>query len=498
MSVIVPKWVKDAVFYQIFPDRFAKSDAVAKPTNIQPWGLPPTASHYQGGDLMGIVERLDYLTDLGVNALYLNPIFQSASNHRYHTHDYFRVDPLLGGDQALRTLIKKAHSQGVRVILDGVFNHASRGFFQFNDILESGNASPWLDWFKITDWPLSPYNLEKPANYESWWDQRQLPKFNTDNAEVREFLMSVAEYWIKVFDVDGWRLDVPGDITSAGFWEEFRRRTKAVNYDAYLVGEIWHEAPEWLMGDRFDALMNYSLSEAIIAFLAGDRVPQILLEGKTLKPFPRIQAKEFGRRLQHLLDLYDWEVTQVQFNLVDSHDTPRLISLARGDVTTVELALLLQMTLPGAPCIYYGDEIGIRGTTDYDLPFRDTDARWPFPWHERSHWNEKLLDYFKVAISLRHKYPSLRGGRFSQEHAEGSCFVFSRGGGGERLIIGLNAGESSTEIELNVGEYFSDGSTLSTVFGPTSESYSVQGGRLTLAIPARTGVVLAPANQPAI
>lgn len=430
MSVSVPKWVKDAVFYQIFPDRFAKSDIVAKPTNIQPWGNPPKADHYHGGDLMGIVEHLDYLTGLGINALYLNPIFQSASNHRYHTHDYFKVDPLLGGDTALRTLVQKAHRQGVRIILDGVFNHASRGFFQFNDILENGSASPWLDWFKITGWPLSPYNTEKPANYESWWDQRQLPKFNTDNPEVREFLMSVAEYWIKEFDVDGWRLDVPGDITTAGFWEEFRRRTKAVNSESYLVGEIWHEGPEWLMGDRFDALMNYPLSEAIIAFLSGDSVPQILLEGKALKPFPRIQAMEFGRRLRRLFDLYDWEVIQVQFNLIDSHDTPRLISLARGDVTTVEMALLMQMTLPGAPCIYYGDEIGIRGTTDNDAPFRDSDARWPFPWHDRSLWNEKLLEYYRAAVSLRHKYPSLRGGRFVEEHAEGSCYVFSRECGG--------------------------------------------------------------------
>jgi cyclomaltodextrinase len=496
MSVNVPKWVKDAVFYQIFPDRFAKSDVVDKPTNIQPWGFPPTADHYHGGDLMGIVEHLDYLTDLGINALYLNPIFQSASNHRYHTHDYYQVDPLLGGDHAFRTLIEKAHRQGIRVILDGVFNHASRGFFQFNDILENGRASPWLDWFKITDWPLSPYNAQKPANYESWWDQRQLPLFNTDNPEVREFLMRVAEYWIKTFGVDGWRLDVPGDITTAGFWEEFRRRTKAVNSETYLVGEIWHEGPEWLTGDRFDALMNYPLSEVIIAFLSGDSVPQILLAGKSLRPYPRIQAKEFGRRLRHLFGMYDWEVTQAQFNLVDSHDTPRLISLARGDVTTVEMALLLQMTLPGVPCIYYGDEIGIRGTTDYDAPFRDADARWPFPWHDRSLWNEELLEQYKAAVSLRHKFSSLRVGRFSQEYAQGSCYVFSRSSREERLIIGLNAGESSAEIKLNVGEYFSEGSILSVVFGATRDAYTVHAGRLSVTIPARTGIVLALSNQP--
>jgi cyclomaltodextrinase len=490
-----PEWVKDAIFYQIFPDRFAKSDTVVKPANIQQWGSPPTPAQYQGGDLIGIVEHLDYLTDLGVNALYLNPIFQSASNHRYHTHDYFRVDPLLGGDDALRKLVQKAHGKGIRVILDGVFNHASRGFFQFNDILENGDASPWLDWFKVQGWPLSPYNLERPANYESWWDLRQLPKFNTDNPEVREFLMSVAEYWIRSFDVDGWRLDVPTDITTKGFWEEFRRRTKAVNSEAYLIGEIWQEAPEWLTGDRFDALMNYPLSEAIIAFLAGDKVPQILLEGKPLKPYPQIQAKEFGDRLLHLFHSYDWDVVQVQLNLVDSHDTPRLISLARGDVTTVELALLLQMTLPGSPCIYYGDEIGIRGTTDYDAPFSDVDSRWPFPWHDRSLWNDALLETFKTIIALRHDYPAFREGRFSQLYAGGSCYVFSRGSDSERLITGLNAGNTRVEVQLDVGDYFSDGTVLETVFGGSGQSCLVQNGLLRLAIPARKGVVLAPTDQ---
>ena len=166
-----PQWAKDAVFYQIFPDRFARSTAVPKPGNLQPWGERPSSHHFQGGDLLGIVEHLDYLIDLGVNALYLNPIFQSASNHRYHTHDYYRVDPILGGDEALRTLIQEAHKRDVRVVLDGVFNHASRGFWPFHHVLENGGDSPYLDWFYIEDWPLNPYpNGEGiDANYGAWW-----------------------------------------------------------------------------------------------------------------------------------------------------------------------------------------------------------------------------------------------------------------------------------------------------------------------------------------
>ncbi|MGW8319240.1 MAG: alpha-amylase family glycosyl hydrolase, partial [Candidatus Promineifilaceae bacterium] len=170
-----PGWVKDAVFYQIFPDRFAKSAHLPKPAHLQPWGSRPTDHGYMGGDLVAVAEHLDYLTDLGINAIYLNPVFQSASNHRYHTHDYFQVDPLLGGNQALRALVDRAHSSGVRIVLDGVFNHASRGFFQFHDILENGQQSPWLDWFVIERWPLAPYAFHRPPNYACWWGNRALP-----------------------------------------------------------------------------------------------------------------------------------------------------------------------------------------------------------------------------------------------------------------------------------------------------------------------------------
>ena len=238
-----PAWVKDAVFYQIFPDRFARSGRVPKPANLLPWQAPPSPQGFHGGDLLGIAEHLDYLADLGVNAIYLTPIFQSACNHRYHTHDYEKVDPLLGGNPALRELVSKAHARNIRIVLDGVFNHASRGFFQFNDILENGPHSPWLEWFHVEKWPLAPYDGSRPANYTGWADNRSLPKFNTGNPQVREFLFGIAEFWIREYDIDGWRLDVPAEITTPGFWEEFRRRVKAVKPDAYLVGEIWREAP---------------------------------------------------------------------------------------------------------------------------------------------------------------------------------------------------------------------------------------------------------------
>ncbi|MDQ4076286.1 MAG: glycoside hydrolase family 13 protein [Chloroflexota bacterium] len=489
MAIETPEWVKDAVFYQIFPERFAKSDRVMKPNNLQPWASQPTQEGYQGGDLLGVMEHLDFLEELGINAIYLNPIFQSASNHRYHTHDYYQVDPLLGGNEALRELVEAAHARGIRIVLDGVFNHASRGFFQFNDILEHGPHSAWLDWFFIEDWPLAPYDGEKPANYVGWRGNRALPKLNTDNPQVREFLMRVAEYWIRAFDIDGWRLDVPAEIETEGFWEEFRDRVKAIKPDAYIVGEIWREAREWLQGDRFDATMNYEFTSAVLAFTAGDRVSHALTKDRSYDPYPGIDAEQFGAHIQRVLNLYDWEVTLVQLNILDSHDTARVISIARGDKATLRLATLFQMTYPGAPCIYYGDEIALRGTYEYDEPHEDADARWAFPWHDKEQWDMEMLAYFKELIALRHAHRVLRRGHYYELYAEGDVYAFARRNDDETLVIALNVAEEPREIAVPVGAYFHDGLHLKPLFGQGQAS-AVDDGEMRLSLPAREGVVL--------
>jgi cyclomaltodextrinase / maltogenic alpha-amylase / neopullulanase len=489
-NITTPDWVKDAVFYQIFPDRFAMSDRVEKPHHLQSWGSQPTQEGYQGGDLLGVVERLDYLVDLGVNAIYFTPVFQSASNHRYHTHDYEKVDPLLGGNEALRALVEAAHQRNIRIVLDGVFNHASRGFFQFNDILENGPHSAWLDWFLVEDWPLSAYDGDRPANYVGWVGNRALPKLNTDNPQVREFIMRIAEFWLREYDIDGWRLDVPFEIRTEGFWEEFRRRVKAVKADAYIVGEVWEEAQQWLQGDRFDAVMNYLFASAVIAFTAGERVSQALTEGRSYNPYPGIDAVAFGERIQRLLDLYDQEVNQVQLNLLDSHDTARLLSLARGDKATVRLATLFQMTYPGAPSVYYGDEIGIRGTGAYDEPHQDPDARWAFPWHAPEQWDHDLLAYFKKVIALRHGRAVLRRGHFYQLYAQERVFAFARHSNEETVVVVLNAGDEDAVFNLGVGAYFGDGTILQPIFGE-GRIDAIIDGEAAVSIPARQGLVLA-------
>src|SRR6476469_1236110 len=278
MPVDTPAWARDAVFYQVFPDRFASSERVRKPGPLEPWDVPPTNTGFKGGDLLGIVEHLPYLEDLGVDALYLNPVFSSASNHRYHTYDYFTVDPLLGGDDALRELLDAAHGRGMRVILDGVFNHTGRGFWPFHHVLETGAASPYRGWFHFDQGALDagrpilaypPFGT--PAHeigYAAWWGIPALPQLNASDPAVRAYLMTVAEHWLR-FGIDGWRLDVPDEIHEPGFWEEFRTRCRAIRPDAYLVGEIWRVAPDWLAGDRFDAVMDYPLAEAILGFAGG-------------------------------------------------------------------------------------------------------------------------------------------------------------------------------------------------------------------------------------
>ncbi|MEM7064311.1 MAG: glycoside hydrolase family 13 protein [Cyanobacteria bacterium P01_B01_bin.77] len=443
MQIQTPDWVKHAVFYQIFPDRFARTQRrpllPAMQVPLEPWESEPTGSGYKGGDLWGVAENLDYLQDLGVNAIYFTPIFQSASNHRYHTHDYYQVDPLLGGNQAFTDLLDAAHQREIKVVLDGVFNHASRGFFFFNDILENGPTSPWLDWFKVEGWPLSAYDGAKSANYESWYDNRALPEFNHDNPQAREYIMQIAEYWLRQ-GIDGWRLDVPFDVKAEGFWQEFRQRVKAINPEAYIVGEIWTDARQWLDGTQFDGVMNYLFTGPVLAFTAKERVVMSLVEQPAYFPYPALDAQGYAQAIEVLLALYPWEIQLTQLNLLSSHDIARALTVISDDQASFELAVLLQLTFPGAPSIYYGDEVGLAGA-------HDPDCRRSFPAEEN--WNRSLLTLHKELIALRHAHPALRTGTYQTLVAEGELYVFARHHDQETLVVVVNAAETSGQIVLS-------------------------------------------------
>ena len=479
-----PGWVKDAVFYQIFPDRFAASDRLDKPHGLQDWEAPPTYHAYKGGDLLGIAEHLDHLADLGITAIYLNPIFQSGSNHRYHTHDYFHVDPLLGGNDAFDELLAACRDRGIRVILDGVFNHASRGFFQFHDVLENGPESPWVDWFHVYDWPLHPYDDAEPANYAAWWGIKALPKFNTDNPQVREYLMQVGEFWARK-GIDGWRLDVPEEIQTPGFWEEFRRRVRAVNPDLYIVGEIWANAAHYVSdGTRFDATMNYQLTTAIIAFAVGERVdPETSLDNPWYDIMPAIDAASYADRIDRLLASYPTHAHLANLNLLDSHDTSRILSIASGDRASVVLSLVLLLTFPGAPCLYYGTEVGLAGG-------RDPDNRRGFPW-DRETWDDELLATTKELIALRARHDALRSPHYRRvwpppaDHGVMMSVYERRGDDGEILLVAVNAGTSRETLSLPLSDF--GGGRLEPVWGDAEVEHGEHNARLS--VPARGAAV---------
>jgi cyclomaltodextrinase / maltogenic alpha-amylase / neopullulanase len=480
VHVLTPDWVKDAVFYQIFPDRFATSIHVEKPPHLEPWEAPPTTHGFKGGDLLGVVEHLDYLTDLGVDALYFCPIFQSTANHRYHTHDYYQVDPILGGNAAFKLLLDEAHRRGMRIVLDGVFNHASRGFYQFNHLLENGQASPYLDWFPAPTFPLHAYD-SGPAGYQAWWGLKALPKFNHANPQVRAFLFGVAEYWIEQ-GIDGWRLDVPGEIDDDTFWREFRRRVKAKNPDAYIVGEIWHRADRWLVGDQFDAVMNYQFTRACCGFFVDlDETTRTLTHGHSYGMIDKYDARQFAQRLEEILTWYPGAIAYAQMNLLGSHDTARFLTIARGDTSALKLSYLTMMTYPGAPMIYYGDEVGMEGG-------RDPDCRRAMLW-DQSRWNHDLLAAVKRYIALRKQYAALwRGGAYAHLYAQGMVYVFARQRDRQTVIVGLNAGSSEAKLDLDVHLLLPDGGHVRAEW--SGQQYTVTDGLVRgISIPARDGCV---------
>ncbi len=422
----VPRWAQGPVAYQVFPDRFRNGDPSNDPPGTRPWRYEPLAPPegwfvYYGGDLRGLRDTLGYLRDLGISVLYLNPIFASPSNHGYDITDYFQINPRLGTLADFDSLLARAHRLGIRVLLDGVFNHCSDQHPFFQDVRERGPESPYYSWFIIKRWPFPERFDEshKPLDYyECWWGFGSLPKWNHQNPQVREYLLKAAEFWTRR-GIDGWRLDVPNEVPH-DFWKAFRQRLRAIQPDLYLVGEIWQIGPEWLQGDEFDALMNYPLANAVRDLVLG-----------------RISAHEFRQQVQAVYMAYPPEVHSVLFNLLDSHDTPRILTQLGGDTARLRLAVVLQMTLPGMPVVYYGDEVGMLGD-------KDPDCRRAFPWApqvQRRH----VYQMYRTLIHLRNQWPALQRGDL-RWHPQG--VVFERTLGNQRVLVAVNPERVSVGLPL--------------------------------------------------
>lgn len=475
-----PDWVKDAIFYQIFPDRFAPSPRLQKSPLLQPWESPPTPRGYKGGDLYGVIEHLHHIESLGFNALYLNPVFRAASNHRYNTHDYYQVDPMLGGNEALRELIDVCHRRGIKVLLDGVFNHVGRGFFQFQDILENGDRSPYVNWFHVHSFPIDAYGSDRAEGYAGWWNMASLPKLNTSNPMVREYLWNVATHWL-AFGIDGWRLDVPNEIDDDEFWRVFRGRCRSVNPQCYLAGEIWGDPARWVRGDQFDGVMNYSLAKLILGLAGADSLDHDEIKRSGYHLIQPLTVENYAHHVERVFAGSSDRQAPVHLNLLGSHDTPRLLTMLGRDHSAVRLALMLQMTYPGAPCLYYGDEIGLEGG-------HDPDNRRAMPWNQLRVWNHALLTYTRKLIQLRQQHIALRHGTLRTLLARDGAYVFARELPEESLLVALNFNRHAVPMNLRYPSREKVKTPLHDLMG--SLLLREKDGDLTCsAFPARSGAI---------
>ncbi|MEH6992575.1 alpha-glycosidase [Neobacillus drentensis] len=422
-----PEWVKDTVWYQIFPERFAKGNKETDPEGVVPWGSEdPTPTNFFGGDIEGVIQNIPYLKKLGISGIYFTPIFKAFSNHKYDTIEYMEIDPQFGTKDTFKELVETCHQNGIKIMLDAVFNHSGFFFPQFQDVLEKGEYSRFKNWFHIHEFPVK---TEPVPNYDTFAFTPFMPKLNTENPEVKEYLLEVGRYWVREFDIDGWRLDVANEVDHA-FWREFRSEVKAIKQDLYILGEIWHDSMPWLRGDQFDAVMNYPFTTNILKLLAKQS----------------ITAKEFVESMTGVIHMYTKNINEVAFNLVGSHDTPRILTECEEDMDRVKQVFTLLLTFIGTPCIYYGDEIGMSGT-------QDPGCRKCMEW-DKEKQNADLFNHIQKLIQLRMTHPLLRNaGELSfidPEHHD-KCLAYMKSNDESTILVILNTSENSVEYPLPYG-----------------------------------------------
>ncbi|MEZ7616710.1 glycoside hydrolase family 13 protein [Streptococcus sp. 27098_8_73] len=430
----VPDWVSKTVWYQIFPERFANGNPEISPEGALAWdsSIKPKISDFFGGDLQGIIDHLDYLQDLGITGLYLCPIFESPSNHKYNTTDYFEIDRHFGDKETFRQLVEQAHQRGMKIMLDAVFNHIGDQSPQWQDVLKNGENSVYKDWFHVQEFPVTKDKLANPRKlpYHTFAFESYMPKLNTANPQVRDYLLSVATYWIEEFDIDAWRLDVANEVDHQ-FWRDFRKTVLAKKPDLYILGEVWHTSQPWLNGDEFHAVMNYPLSDSIKDyFLRGVK--------KTSQFIDEINGQSMYYRQQ---------ISEVMFNLLDSHDTERILATAKRDTQLVKSAVASLFLQRGTPCFYYGTELELDGGPD-------PDCRRVMPWERVSDSNE-MLDFMKKLIQLRKSVSDIiQHGKYSLE-------------------------EITPDVLSLEWDY--DGQKVQAIFNQSAENYLVESDSATLA-----------------
>ena len=415
----VPQWAANKVVYQIFPSRFATTQPVDK----ELWYKAPiTPMDDLHGNLRGIIEHLDYIKDLGIDVVYLTPIFKSNSCHKYDTIDYYQVDPSFGTTEDLKELVQKSHERGMKVVLDAVYNHTGREFFAFQDILEKGEKSKYLDWYFIDELPPRGEWGEIP-NFKCFGYYGGMPKLNLKNPEVEKYITDVACYWIKECDIDGWRLDV-GDEISHFFWKNFRKAIKAVKNNMLIIGEIWHYAGDFLEGDEWDTVMNYPFYLNLIDLLADEK----------------INVSQFVQNLGYLKGRLNKKCYPLMWNLIDSHDTARFLHLCNDNKKKQHLAAAFQLLLPGMPMVYYGDEYAMPGAND-------PDCRRGMYWDEE-YQDKEMYNWYKKLMQVRKTHACIVEGEMIETIAndDEDTIVMIRKNGEETIAMLFNCGNSAKEF----------------------------------------------------
>lgn len=422
VRALPPDWAAKSIFYQIFPDRFYNGQPENDRPGTVPWDAKPTYDNFFGGDLQGIIEKIPYLNQLGITAVYLNPIFKSPSNHKYNTSNYLEIAPEFGDFWTFKRLIDRLHQAGIKIILDGVFNHTGDSFWAFQDVMRHGEASRFKNWYHFRSYPVCQGSY---PNYECWWNFGSLPKLNHRNPEVLRYLLKVVAFWTSM-GIDGWRLDVPNEVPM-DFWRAFRRLVIAINPEAFIIGEIWDDAHPWLGGDTCDAVMNYRWRDAVVEYFAKGT----------------ISAEVFRSQLAGNRHDISWNHILSAYNLLGSHDTPRFLTVCGGDRRKLLAALTFQFTYPGIPAIYYGDEIGLEGD-------KDPDCRKTMKW-DPAQQDGTILKAYQDLIDLRRRFSALQTGSYYEIFAGKSIFSFVRTSidKDQQILVCVNMTPYAQQIKLS-------------------------------------------------
>lgn len=465
-----PSWVERTVFYQIFPDRFANGDPSNDPKQVENWETGrPTFRNWFGGDLAGVRHRQDHLRELGVGAVYWNPVFASPSNHRYDTTDYLRIDPRLGTNDEFADLTRELEKSGIKTVLDGVFNHTATDFPAFATLLRDQQSAATRDWYTVRSWPV---RLEGKPTYEAWAGFGAMPKLNHANPAVRRMVREVVEHWQGAAAVHGWRLDVSPEVPMS-FWREFRPWVKD-DPDRWIVGEMWGDASPWLKGDQWDSTMNYQFRNSVLGFVARG----------TMGP------RAFWDDLMRVHHAYGPQVSRNLLNLVSSHDVPRILTECGGDARLAKLAAALLFSWVGAPCVYYGDEIGMEGGAD-------PDNRRPMDWR-RATADNAFLQLYRSLADLRNESLALQSGDpvLLAADDQARTLAFARVMPGDLRIVVVNRSEKAQRVSFHLSPELARRSDVRAAqgwkCGLTGVSARADQSHLAVELPPFSLIVLAP------